>query len=274
MSSEDLMRKIEATLATFSDTSPANYVSAEKALAPDLEGMRMYDRPLVCVGSADDPLFAQLQKPEAVGPQMLLPNDWVEGARSVISYFSPTSQRIRESNRKDEHASIEWFHARIDGQAFIGQAGAHLVTYLKELGYDACCPAIDSELQVTFVDENDPEKSFRSNWSERHVAYVCGLGTFGLSKGLITKAGMAGRFGSVITTASLPVTPRDYSDIYEYCIMCGACAKNCPVGAISLETGKDHALCYGELQASKERFEGYYGCGKCQVGVPCEHQKP
>ena len=37
---------------------------------------------------------------------------------------------------------------------------------------------------------------FRTN----HAAYLCGLGTFGLSRGIITKPGMAGRFGSIMKT--------------------------------------------------------------------------
>ena len=83
---------------------------------------------------------------------------------------------------------------------------------------------------------------FTSSWSERHVAFVCGLGTFGLSKGLITEKGICGRFGSVVTTAELPRTERPYTGIYEYCIQCRACARNCPVGAISGTVKQVHTI--------------------------------
>ena len=109
---------------------------------------------------------------------------------------------------------------------------------------------------------------FSSNWSERHVAYIAGLGTFGLSRGLITEKGMAGRFGSLVTTAELPVTERPYTDLYEYCSRCGACIRRCPVGAITQE-GKRHEPCSEYLAEMKHRFAPRYGCGKCQVKVPC-----
>lgn len=36
---------------------------------------------------------------------------------------------------------------------------------------------------------------FASSWSERHTAHFCGLGTFGVSDGLITSVGKAVRVG-------------------------------------------------------------------------------
>ena len=116
--------------------------------------------------------------------------------------------------------------------------------------------------------------SFTSNWSERHVAYVCGLGTFSLSKGLITERGVSGRFGSVVTDAPLPVTKRRYTGLYDYCLMCGACVRNCPAQAISLEHGKSHHLCCSYFDTLREKYAPRFGCGKCQVNVPCERRIP
>ena len=48
-----------------------------------------------------------------------------------------------------------------------------------------------------------------STWSERHVAYVSGLGTFGLSGGLITAKGQAVRLGSVDSPGPYPVHTSD-----------------------------------------------------------------
>lgn len=122
-----------------------------------------------------------------------------------------------------------------------------------------------------------------STWSERHAAYAAGLGTFGLSKGLITKKGMAGRFGSVITNAEFSPSIRSYSSPFEYCIMCGACMEKCPVGAIDkargYALGKDQLICGPYVGSSKLPPHGphqriRYGCGKCQSGVPCESSLP
>ena len=47
-----------------------------------------------------------------------------------------------------------------------------------------------------------------SNWSERHIAYAAGLGTFGMSGLFITEMGVANLPGSVVTDIALPVTHR------------------------------------------------------------------
>ncbi|MDR3200897.1 MAG: 4Fe-4S binding protein, partial [Spirochaetales bacterium] len=101
-------------------------------------------------------------------------------------------------------------------------------------------------------------------------AYACGLGTFSLSRGLITKKGVAGRFGSVITSLAIPATGRPYSGLYDYCTNCGACLRNCPVRAISRENGKDHVPCSRFLNKTRAENAPYYGCGKCQTATPCE----
>jgi len=264
------MFALEDELARFAKEDPAGRIAQDRALRDDLAGMRLFDTPLVRVGAASDPLFAQLKEPQAVGPQMRMPGEWLPGARSVVSYFFPMSERVRKSNRTDGRASDEWLHARIQGQAFILAAGRHLCAYLRSRGHRAVCPADDPGFRAVFLEEGDLAGSFRSNWSERHVAYVCGLGTFSLSKGLITERGVAGRFGSVVTDADLPVSGRPYEGLYEYCSHCGACIARCPVGAISFEAGKDHMPCFGAMMESKSIHPGYLGCGKCQVGVPCE----
>ena len=55
---------------------------------------------------------------------------------------------------------------------------------------------------------------------------------------------------------------------------CGKCIDRCPVRAIT-EAGHDKEKCRQHLVRTREyvkeryRFVGY-GCGLCQVGVPCE----
>jgi hypothetical protein len=56
---------------------------------------------------------------------------------------------------------------------------------------------------------------FASSWSERHTAHVCGLGTFGVSDGLITPVGKAVRVGSVIVRKRFKSTPRSYKNHNE-----------------------------------------------------------
>ena len=146
---------------------------------------------------------------------------------------------------------------------------------LEKEGFASVCPTTSENFRnIT---------PYISNWSERHAAYAAGLGTFGLSKGLITEKGMAGRFGSVITDAEFSPTIRPYSDPFEYCTMCGACMMRCPAGAIDKSKGcalgKDQLICGPYLSGSRLPKHGpnervRYGCGKCQVGVPCENGIP
>jgi epoxyqueuosine reductase QueG len=85
---------------------------------------------------------------------------------------------------------------------------------------------------------------------------------------------MCGRFGSLLTELNLPKDTRDYDDVYEYCNMCGACVHRCPVNAISIEHGKQSHLCNDFLDIIREKYNPRSGCGKCQVGVPCESAIP
>ncbi len=255
---------------------PDNYISEQDAIRPDLAGMQIYDVPLFAIGAANDPLFEQLKTPGVVGPEIMLPRDWVPDAKSVISFFLPFSETVRKSNRaRTEIGSDEWFHGRVEGQMMMNRFGAYVCGQLESAGFAAAYPASDPRFHWV--------GRFSSNWSERHIAYVCGLGTFGLSKGLITKKGVAGRFGSVITNAELPVTEREYSNPFEYCTMCGKCQVNCPANAIDASkgviNGKDHPTCAAYVGARKTAPHKisqrvHFGCGKCQTAVPCESGLP
>lgn len=262
--------RLQALVSDFLHTSPANLVPAEKALAPDCAGLRIYDTPLLGFADARDPLFAQLRDtPEVNLPDLLLPTEWLPAGRTVVSIFLPFTQEVRASNRADmSWPSSAWMNARIEGQQCIVALCRHLQQQLEAAGFASLTPLLDSR----FASWEAPH--FRSNWSERHAGYVCGLGTFSLSKGLITRRGMAGRFGSLITALELPPTPRSYRSSHEHCTLCGQCVAHCPVGAISLESGKDHAKCAAFLAKTKEPSPPYYGCGKCQVGLPCEERNP
>ena len=254
---------------------------ASADIVPEYVGLRLFDAPVVGFASAEDPLFELYKKPGVIGPWHMSPREWLPGAEMVISLFFPITKEIRESNaREQELASLPWLYARIEGQAFIGRYMQALAEKFREAGAAACVPQGDPRWQsvkngegIEGYDEMTPE-TFGSRWSERHAAYICGLGTFGLSKGLITKRGIAGRFASVVTDLAFEPDPRPYTGVYDYCIHCGACVARCPVGAIDPVKGKDHVICSQCLDRSRELFRPRYGCGLCQTGVPCEDRDP
>ncbi|MBQ0080024.1 MAG: 4Fe-4S binding protein [Alistipes sp.] len=151
--------------------------------------------------------------------------------------------------------------------------------WFEKRGLKAFSPYASDRFRYVFepgtADNIENKKlSFTSNWSERHVAYISGMGTFGLSKGLITKRGVSGRYGSVITNVDFPITKRDYEGLYDYCTMCGKCIEQCPANAISFENGKDHHKCSSYFDTVRIKYAPRFGCGKCQVTTPCERGIP
>jgi epoxyqueuosine reductase QueG len=265
-------------------TSERGALDPAVALRDDLIGMRFFDAPLFGCAEAKDPLFVDLKKENIVGPHHFLPADFLPGAVSVLSVFLPFTRRVKKSNvGAGVEPSDEWLHARIEGQKFMGFVAAETVRRLREAGCAALAPMSDGRFrsgpgpQAKNGDSEDASAEslrFTSNWSERHVAYVCGLGTFCLSKGLITEKGVAGRYLSLVTDLRIETTPRRYTTFEEYCIRCGKCVAPCPAGAITPEGGKDHAKCSAYLDETAKRYAPRYGCGKCQVGVPCESLAP
>ncbi len=92
--------------------------------------------------------------------------------------------------------------------------------------------------------------------------------------GLISAKGVAGRYASLIVSEKIEPDERPYTGVYDYCIMCGTCISRCPAGAISLEGGKNQIKCKEWMDLMKARWSPRYGCGKCQVGIPCESRIP
>lgn len=279
MNKQEIMQKAEEYI----ETSEKNMIQKEYAVSGNVIGVRMYEKPLLSFGRALDPLFNEFKKPEAIGAHFISPEEWLPGAKTVISFFLPFTKEIKSSNRAHAlYPSSEWLHARIEGQIFINEFLRFLQGILIESGFRAVIPSLDPRYWTKvglkeIKNHEDPypgHSVFTSNWSERHVAWLCGLGTFGLSKGLITKKGVAGRLGSVVTDLELEPDSCAYSGLYDHCTFCGACIRKCPAGAISMEKGKEHPTCSDYLDKMEEMFHPRYACGKCQAGVPCESGIP
>lgn len=253
-----LIKEIIQAAAKFVAESPLNKVG-------DLGGISIYAEPLFGFADADDPLFTKLKGPEVIGPHHLLPAEWLPGAKTVISYFLPFSSQVRQANRIEGLPAKEWLYGRIEGEVFNGALKQVLVGQMIEAGGKTIVPMLDSRFTIS---------NRRSNWSERHAAFIAGLGTFGLSKSLLTEKGCAGRYGSIITTLEMPVSERPYQDIYQYCAFCEECIPRCPSGAIKAD-GKDTFVCSEYIDNEvKPKFTPRYGCGKCQTAVPCEYSLP
>lgn len=262
----------------FIKESKDNYIGEDIAISEDLIGMKIFEEPIFAFASADDDYFKTLKEEGVIGEHFLLPSQWLPDGRTVISFFLPFTKEVKDGNTRDRvWPSGGWLHGRFEGQALLRDLSMHLKSELINSGYKALIPSYEEDFwakEKSKKSDQYPNLSFTSNWSERHIAFVCGLGTFGLSKGLITQKGMAGRFGSIITELYLPPDGRDYKGVYQYCSMCGECINKCPAQAISLEDGKNHDICSHFCDLIDKKNYPRYGCGKCQVGVPCESKIP
>ncbi len=200
---------------------------------------------------------------------------------TVISWVLPQRTKTRKDNRdQDFYPADRWVRTRYFGEDFNVALRKHVVEQLAILGVPAVAPQLSPHWQW----ETSPAYGFASRWSERHAAHAGGLGTFGLCDGLITAKGKAHRAGSVVAGVAITPTLRPYQNHRAYCLYfydgsCMACAKRCPVGAVT-ESGHDKVKCWDHAGGTcaryvEERFgiKGY-GCGLCQTGVPCESRIP
>jgi epoxyqueuosine reductase QueG len=179
-----------------------------------------------------------------------------------------------------EGPSRRWNHTRFQGEAYNDDLRRYVMAWLQEHGYLAVAPMLASYFR-TFTLPN----GLASNWSERHVAYAAGHGTFSLSDGLITTRGIAHRCGSVVAGIAFVPSPRPYTHHLEYCPYpvdgsCGLCIQRCPAGAIG-PGGHDKLKCREHLMVTQADWlkrpgyiGSYAGCGLCQTKVPCESGIP
>lgn len=243
----------------FAKTSPLNTVN-------ELDGLKLWETDILFgVASADDPIFTEYKKQGIIGPHHISPKEWLPEAQSVISFFLHYSDRVRQSNYEQGYPSVEWLYGRIEGDYLNIAIRKLICEKLIESGEKAIAPSDDPRWKRI---------EYNSNWSERHAAYAAGLGTFSLTRSLITKKGCAGRYGSIITSAKFEPTPRPYTDPFEYCNKCGACFPRCPMNAVS-KNGKEQQPCYHMVHEIVQiQSAPRFGCGKCQTKVPCENGIP
>jgi epoxyqueuosine reductase len=280
-SDTDFKSIIEKEIQNFIRTSDLNLMPPDKIY-------KIFDPPLIRFADGDDPIFAEYKN--IIGPVHFTPREALAEAYnkkpeempeklSVISWILPITEETRKSNRQETQVpSRLWVHTRWYGEQFNDALRRHIAEFLKGMRYLAAAPVIQS-----YFKRLSNEKGQFSNWSERHIAFAAGHGTFSLSDGFITERGIAHRCGSVVTNLKLPASQRTAKGPYSNCLFfanasCNACISRCPAGAIS-EKGHDKIKCldYSGSGISHLRIEynvGITGCGLCQVKVPCESINP
>ncbi len=229
--------------------------------------------PLIGFASAEDPLFPKLK--EWVRPSHLLPQDLLQGAKTVIAYFLPFEDGIQKENAREAfYPSRSWAVAYLETNRLIHQLNDHLKDFLERAGY--------SMVHTPATHNYDPS-ILLSDWSHRHIAYIAGLGRLGSSNLLITEKGCCGRLGSFVTEASFSPTARPDQ---EFCLQragyrCSACVEKCVYGALFVDRFDRHA-CNRHLLENDAHFSDLRikmkeiadVCGKCAAGLPCSTSNP
>lgn len=251
----------------------------------------MWEKPIVGFAKGDDPYFAYYKK--TIGDFYWLPKEVYnlkysdeavdDDQLTVVSIgFPQTEETKSEQSLATSMPGDRWLYTRGEWEAMIAKITGDIVAQIEADGYRAV--SLDSIKE--FSRHTSEKFGIASNWSHRHTAFIAGLGTFGLSDGLITKKGKAMRFTTIILNRVLEPTIREYDNYHEYCKFykdgsCGACIVRCPVDAIT-KNGHDKDKCSAYLQKIKNETgpdflkNSHYisGCGLCQSKIPCQDGIP
>ncbi len=226
-----------------------------------------WGEPIVKFSSAQDDLYLKLK--EVVSPTHALPTDFLPEAKAVIAYFIPFDESIVKSNIHGKHSSKEWAIAYIETNKLISNLNIHINNQLEKLGFKST---------IIPATHNFDEEVLISDWSHRHVAYISGLGKFGLNNMLITDKGCCGRIGSIITNLEIEPSKRGEGEhcLYKTKGICKVCVKSCVNSALKTNSFDRHK-CYEMLLENDSIYSDLSlvdACGKCCVGLPCSTKNP
>ena len=225
--------------------------------------------PIIEIISANDNKLNILKK--VISVEHFMPNDILPDAKSIISFFIPFQDSIVKNNIEGIMASKEWAMAYIKTNDLIRIINENIEKLMTKKGYKT------GKIPAT---HNFDKDKLISNWSHRHIAYIAGIGTFGINNMLITKNGCCGRFGSIVINYEFNEYRQDI-EIKEKCInkvngSCGICINKCIVNAYENNKFNRHK-CYKQCLENDE-FHKTNGnasvCGKCIVGLPCSVKEP
>ena len=299
--SESDKERLEANPNLFVETVIKEYVAnSQENRLPSYDNEPVVDEPLVGFAAGNDPIFHDFKKDTIVGEFHFTPQEAlstylnrqrkkVRGKKtsslSVISIIFTTTKKTQLTSRPESvMGSARWQTAFYQGGTLLEMVLQHLVSRLEALGYQSVAPFCTEPKLFLWQFPDGPT----SDWSEKHVAYAAGLGTFGRNTNLITTKGAALQYGSVITDLGLTPTPRAGDNYQADCLYyrlgsCQRCIQRCPSGALS-EQGLDKKKCffYHEVELPRisrqlgRETEGNYHpiCALCLTKVPCESRIP
>jgi epoxyqueuosine reductase len=289
---EDPTCFLERAIKDYVCTSPLNHLTA-------FDNVPIVDEPVVAFANGDDPIFQDLktiigefhQTPREILEKHITGKRWQFGAPSHIGSIGVVSWALplTRETRLGEHSSPFGGSPRYNHSRWIGiRLYESVEQYVASLLEILRCNAVAPTQSRTFEIRDMPGGWLAANWSERHIAYACGLGTFGLNGLMITSKGCAVYLGSVVFDRAVTPIPRQASHV-AHCTYygdgsCGQCMGRCIASAISAD-GRSNVLCLRNLrdeQADKIKKQGLDkglvgfapSCGRCSTALPCEDRIP
>ena len=289
---KDPCKFLENAVREYVRTSPLNHLAA-------FDNTPIVDDPIIAFADGDDPIFREYKT--VIGDFHLTPREllekyvaakrWRFGASGamdrigVVSWALPLTHETRVHERASPFGgSPRYNHSRWIGIRLYESVEQFVASLLEVLGCNAVAPTQSRLFEI----KDMPGGWLAANWSERHVAYACGLGTFGLNGLMITPRGCAVYLGSVVCDKALTPTPRSASRVancpYFRDGSCGLCIEHCTGSAIGAE-GRSNVACLKNLRDEQADHiiksgldKGLVGpapaCGRCSTGLPCEERIP
>ncbi len=289
---ENPCKFLEDAIKKYVRTSPLNHLTA-------FDNEPIVDEPIVAFANGDDGVFQDFKSivgefhltPREVMEKYIAGKNWRFGSAKgiddigIVSWALPLTKKTRLMERKVPlGGSPRYNHSRWIGIRLYESVEQYVSSLLEVLRGHAVAPTQSKFFEIKRM----PGDWMAANWSERHIAYACGLGTFGLNGLTITSRGCAVYLGSVVCNKALNPTPRNPNHLAD-CLFykdgsCGQCIEHCPGSAISRE-GRSNVSCLKNLrdeQTIKVKSlgldKGLIGpapsCGQCSIGVPCEDRIP
>jgi epoxyqueuosine reductase len=285
---------IQKAIVDYVETSPLNCMMA-------FGNKPFFGEPVIAFADGDSAVFQDFKK--TVSESHLTPREILEKQIpiplkrrpgfeikhvSVISGALPINPEIIQSEANSKygctliHNYMGW---RGGHWGFLKNVCDYVEVLLYILGQHAATPFFSPLFRSEPQKMADNCRKTVSNWSERHIAEACGLGTFGLNGMIITEKGVAVNLFSIVCDVELPPTPKPTQQncLYYRNGSCGKCMERCQNSAISHE-GRNPRKCHEyatknlpEILKKKGQLEGsdvFPSCGLCMTGVPCADRIP
>ncbi len=235
---------------------------------------------------ADNPAFARVAEQ--------IPGHWSPAAAfaagdtgptpatlSVVSLaFLMNTRSVEENAAARDYPARSWYETRKQWNAFHPETARRTIAWLAGRGVRAVCPPF----ATSYWESMGIDRPHGSAWSERHVGWACGLGTFGLQGAFITDEGVCLRLMSFVVAAPFTAYGEPDPDPFGGCLQahgetCGICADRCPSGGVTRQ-GRNIAACRATVGARNGAHArtalhiDAYACGLCMTATPCALRRP